>query len=250
MTDDSKTQGKLRHAFVEQGDFEGALRSLDQCIAEEPRDGLLYRERAHLHLYLGQTQQARSDFDIMARLADEIFRTRAGRLHCDAEYNAIGITYWIEGHRDLALAFWRHTTTLLFMGRVSYSHAGGGIEAGLHLWFGAAHGRNAEDIDLVRKFYEKRLASTFWSHSLTSWPGPIVRFFLKQIDESQLINAAAGSEHNLCKAHFALAARARELRRYAAYRKHLKLAAFAGEAKTFYDFYNVFPFFLARFEVE
>jgi hypothetical protein len=250
MVEDRKSRGNVRRSLVERGDFDGALQSLDEGIAETPREGLLYRERAHLHLYLGQTQQARSDFDVTARLANEVFRTRPGRLHSDNEHNAIGITYWMEGHRELALAFWRYTTRSLFMNRVSYSRTGGGIEAGLHLWFGAIHERTEDDIDLVRNFYEKRLVSTHWSHNLKSWPGPIVRFFLKQIDESRLIDDAKTSEHNLCEAHFAVGLRAREQRRYAAYRKHLKLAAFEGHGKTFYNFYNVFPYFLARFETQ
>jgi len=142
----------------------------------------------------------------------------------------------------MALAFWRYTTRMLSMNRVSYSHVGGGIEAGLMLWFGAVHERSADDIELVRTFYEKRLASNLWSHNLTDWPGPIVHFFLKHIDEVALIEKASGQSHNLCKAHFALAIRARELRRFAAYRKHLKLAAPEND-ETLYDFYNVFPYF-------
>ena len=106
-----------------------------------------------------------------------------------------------------------------------------------------------DDVELVREFYEKRLASTHWSHNLKSWPGPLVRFFLKQIDESRLIDDTASRKQALCKAHFAIAIRAREQRRHAAYRKHLKLAAFEGQGGTFYDFYNIFPYFLARFEI-
>ena len=96
----------------------------------------------------------------------------------------------MEGHRDLALAFWRYTTHMLSANRVSYSHMGVGIEAGLLLWFGAAHERCVEDVGLVKSFYEKRLASRVWSHDLSSWPGPIVHFFLKRADEMSLLEQA------------------------------------------------------------
>jgi len=250
VTNSDKSQGELRSALVERGDLTHALESVDQSIEKEPQRGLLYRERAHLHLYSGQTHQARSDFDTTARLADEASRTRPGRLHCDNEYNAIGVTYWMEEHRELALAFWRYTTRLLSMGRVAYSQVGGGIESGLLLWFGAVHERNEEDIELVRRFYEKRLASKIRSNNPNSWPSPIIHFFLKQIDEKNLIECASDHHQSLCKAHFAVAARSRELGRHAAYRKHLKLAVPENGAKALYDYYNVFPFFLARFELE
>jgi tetratricopeptide (TPR) repeat protein len=250
MTDGEMDEAKRRQALVERGDLEGALASVDTEIALTPSNGLLYRERAHLYLYLGQTQQARSDFDTTARLESEIFRIRPGRLQSNGEHNAIGVTYWMEEHRDLAIAFWRYTTRMLAKNRVSYAHVGGGIESGLLLWFGAVYERNEEDVDLVRQFYEQRLDSKFWSHASTNWPGPIVRFFLNQCDEHALIEGASDQLQALCEAHFALAARARELGRHAAYRKHLKLAAPRKGTQEVYDFYNVHPYFVARFELE
>jgi tetratricopeptide (TPR) repeat protein len=238
-----------RLALVGQGKYKEALRSLDQSLQKRPRESLRYHERAHLHLYLGHPQQARSDFDTAARLQAATFGTRPGRLQSDIEYNAIGVTYWMEDHKELAVAFWRYTTSMLYKGRVSYSHIGGGIEAGLLLWFGAVHAHSEDDIALVRKFYEKRLASTFWSHNLTSWPGPIVRFFLESIGEEDLLNEAK-KPHNLCEAHFALAIRARAVRRYAAYQKHLELAAPRKSPSEVYGFYNCWPYSLAKYELE
>src|SRR5262245_7491515 len=138
VTGRQKAEGVYRRTLIERGDFKAAIASVEASIKKRPRDGLLYRERAHLHLYLGHTQAARSDFDTTARLDREMFRTPRGRLHSDHEYGAIGVTYWMEGHRELALAFWRYTTRSLAANRVSYAHKGGGIETGLLLWFGAA----------------------------------------------------------------------------------------------------------------
>jgi hypothetical protein len=250
MADDEIHEAKRRRALVERGDLEGALASADAEIATRPSDGLLYRERAHLYLYLGQTQQARSDFDTTARLAAEAFRLRPGRLKSNVEHDAIGVTYWMEQHRELAIAFWRYTTHMLATNRVSYAQMGGGIESGLLLWFSAVHQRNPEDIDLVKQFYEQRLASKIWSHDLGRWPGPIVRFYLNQCDEDALVEGTLGQLQALCEAHFALAARAREQGRHAAYRKHLKLAAPGTGTHEIYNFYNVHPYFVARFELE
>jgi hypothetical protein len=242
-----REEGRRRTALVAEGKYEEALASLEDSMRQKrPRQSLLYRERAHLHLCFDCTQQARSDFDTTERLEAIGFHERPGRLHSDGEYNAIGVTYWMEDRKDLAIAFWRYTTSMLCKGRVSYSHVGGGIEAGLLLWFGAVHERMQDDLALVRNLYEKRLASTFWSHNLTGWPGPIVRFFLESIGEEELLKDAR-KPHDLCEAHFAIAIRARASRRYAAYWKHIELAA-PRESKP-YDYYNVWPYFLARHEV-
>ncbi len=220
---------------------------LDDRIRKQPKDRLLYCERAHLRLYRGDTQLARSDFDATHRLRAEDFRTKRGRLHSDSEHNAIGVTYWIEGHRELAGSFWRYTTSLLAQGLVSYSHIGGGIEAGLMLWFGACHTGNELDTNLVRTLYEKRLQSTWWAHSLSPGPGPIVRFFLRQSKECELIEQAS-NEQELCEAHFAGAIRSREDKRYVGYRKHMQLAGPKVGPRAIDDYYNVFPYFLARHE--
>lgn len=101
-----------------------------------------------------------------------------GHIYSDLEWNFIGLTYWMDAHRELAIDYWRYTTRLLSANRVTYSLQGGGIETGLLLWFGAVHEGVAEDLELVRHLYQKRLASSYWAHDLSSWPGPIARFFL------------------------------------------------------------------------
>ena len=245
-----KRAWELRRALVDQGKYEEALESLDQSLRKQhSRKSLLYRERAYLHLCFDCPQEARSDFDTTARLDAADFHERPSRLHSDSEYNAIGVTYWMEDREELALAFWRYTTNMLCAGRVSYSHLGGGIEAGLLLWFGAVRERNQDDTALVRRLFEKRLASTYWSHNLTSWPGPIVRFFLESISEEDLLNEARNAR-DLCNAHFALAIRARAVRRYAVYQEHVRLAAQRESTSRLCDFYNALPFYLARHEVK
>lgn len=247
MNRSDNSQEKLR-VGIAQGNVKRALKSLNGEIKRSPRESLLYRERAHLYLYSGQAQLARADFDATARLSEG--RAKPGRLWSNGEYDAIGVTYWMQGHRDLALAFWRYTTRRLFENRVSYAQMGGGIESAQLLWFGAVHERTPEDMDLIQKFYEKRLASKFWSHDLSSWPGPLVQFFLKNIDDQTLLEKAEDGDQQLCEAHFAIAIRSRELCRYAEYRKRLKLVVPRDEPKEIYEYYNVLPYFLARFELE
>ena len=235
--------------LIKQGKYKAALALLDRRLAGSRDDGI-FRKRAHLHLYLGNTQQARSDFDTAARLSEDVFRhIDRSRLHSDLEYAAIGTTYWIEGRRELALAFWRYTSRLLYEGSVSYSDLGGGVETGLLLWFGATWERLPDDVGLVRELYEKRLASSSWSHRLAGWPGPLVRFLFNEIDEATLIEQASGSRPDLCRAHFAAAIRARELRRHAACRKHLQ-SAVGAEARPHIDQLQFLPeYLLARHEL-
>jgi tetratricopeptide (TPR) repeat protein len=248
MTDDGdKREGEPCADLVAQGKYHEALEHLDRSIGEGRNDGLLYRERAQLHLFMGNTLLARADFDKTAALSAATFRTPGGRLQSDIEYNAIGVTYWVEGHKELAQAFWRYTTSSLLANHVSYSHGGGGIGAGLLLWFGAVHNHRDDDIELVRKLYENRQTSTHWAHSLKGWPGPIVQFFFAHIGEDDLLKSTEERQEQ-CEAHFAVAIRARMQRRYAASKKHLESAGALEPPETFYDFYNVWPFFLARFE--
>jgi hypothetical protein len=238
------TKAQQRETLLRKRQYKSALASLDESTSKHRRNDALYRERASLHLYLGSTQQARSDLDASHRLLDAIFRVRPGRLQSDHEFAGIGTTYWIEARQDLALAFWRYTTQSLYDGRVHYSRAGGGIETGLLLWFGAVHARRRDDIDLVRKLYKKRLASTFWSHNLTSWPGPLVHFFLKDIGEQDLLKSAT-NPRELCHAHFAVAIHTRAQGRYAISKKHLRVAA---DRPNPVEHYDDWCFVLSRFE--
>ncbi|HJT34758.1 MAG TPA: hypothetical protein VJ783_22210 [Pirellulales bacterium] len=67
-----------------------------------------------------------------------------GHIYSDLEWNFIGLTYWMDAHRELAIDYWRYTTRLLSANRVAYSLQGGGIETGLLLWFGALAIRSRE----------------------------------------------------------------------------------------------------------
>lgn len=131
--------GTTSSALVARGKIKDAIAAVTRSITRRPRDSLLYRERAHLHLVSGDALRARVDFDLTAHLEQTQMRAQVGDMHADSEWNAVGLTYWMEGHRKLALSFWRYTTSMLLQNRVSYSHAGGGIESGLLLWFGAVH---------------------------------------------------------------------------------------------------------------
>jgi hypothetical protein len=246
-----KRVGEFRRNLVREGRYEEALSSLEQCLQrhkENRRQFGLHQERALLQLYFGHPREARADFDAVELLQEACFHTKPGRLQSDGPYSFIGVTYWIEERRELALAFWRYTTSLLLKGRVAYSHIGGGIESGLLLWFGAVHEHSDGDLALVRELFQKRLASTFWSHNLNSWPGPIVRFFLEHVSESELLGEVRDAQDR-CNAHFALAIRAREKRRYAAYKKHMQVAAeYDDPVRT--RLYAPLPYFLARHEVE
>lgn len=249
-----KTRKEGWNDLIKQGKYKAALALLDQR-AFTSRSAGIFQERAQLHLHLGNMQQARADFDTAARLSAQVFRHfERSQLHSDIEYAAIGATYWIERRRELALAFWRYTTRLLYQGSVAYSFMGGGIETGLLLWFGATWERLADDVKLVRKLFEKRRGSTFWSHSPREWPGPLVRFFCKEIDEATLIEEATRSGDacragDLCRAHFAAAIRARELRRFSVCKQHLKFAVGDETRPNLNELAFLPEYFLARHEL-
>src|ERR1700761_3168144 len=129
MHDERKAEAIRRRALIEAGKFESALDALGTSIRANPEDSSLFRERAHLNLYLGAAQQSRADFDTVARLESAVFPPRLGWLHSACAYNSIGVTYWIENHRELALSFWRFSTRKLATNRVAYTLGGqGGAE--------------------------------------------------------------------------------------------------------------------------
>ena len=80
---------------------------------------------------------------------------------------------------------------------------------------------------------------------MAPWRAGIVQYFLGQIDETALL---ALSESELTKSliEFALAVRAKQDKRHAAYKKHIKAAA--AVATTPFSCYNMFECFLARHE--
>lgn len=100
---------------------------------------------------------------------------------------------------------------------------------------------------LVERLLRQRLASKHWSHNLERWPGPVVRYFLDGDEEKML--AMAGHEQEKCEAYFAASIRAYAQRRYGAYRKFLEMTAPRKSPTEVYDFYNVWAYFLARYEL-
>ena len=229
--------------------YKQAVAKISSHIQKHPNDPRLdldIRERAHLHLFYGNPHLARADLDTLATL-DSRLPKRLGGLHSDLEYNAMGVTYWIEGHKDLALAFWRYTTEVNLLNRVAYACGGSGISAGLMLWFGAVHLNRKDDIRRAKALYEDRLHSTRWGHNLNGFRGLLAGFLVGLVSEPQLLSGTSHASE-VCKAHFALAIRARQNRKYAAYRNYIRNAAEA--TNDLYECYNTFEYFLARHELK
>jgi hypothetical protein len=247
----SHLQAMRQERLLEQGKIERWFKVMDKKVREEPDEWNL-RERGQMHLYFGQTHEARADFEQMWQFQSRGPWEGNGKLHDNLTADFIGVTYWYECHRDLAMAFWRYTVQSLMANRVSNAQGGGGIESGLLLWFGTAYHGGAADVELVRQFFLERLASRHWSHNLVRWPGPLVRFFLNEIDEAALLQSAekaepeSGRHQYLCEAHFVLAIRAREANRHTAARKHMKLAAEDKGPTSVSDYFNLHMWYLAR----
>jgi len=225
--------------------YKSKIEEISQQLRDDPDNTLLIRERAHLYLARGQTRLARVDFDHLEALSSAVHQIRRGKLASDLELNEIGVTYWIEGHLPLAATYWRYTTESLTANRVAYAEMGGGITTGQLLWFSAVHLRREDDIERTRQLYDARLRSTHWAHKLTGLTGGLVQYFLRQIGGEELL-ALADYPGAHCKAEFALAIRAKEEARHAAYRKHMRNAATVTDDMM--DCYNVPQYFLALFE--
>jgi hypothetical protein len=238
---------------MDEAAIQSAIERVSRDIEQEPGESRSYRKRAQLHILAGAFHLARMDLDACRHydIGGGGGPCKPGRLHSDFEINGIGVTYWMEGHLDLAVSHWRYMVELHLLGRVAYSDAGVGIRAGLLLWFGAANRKSRDDLVRIEQHFRKRVASKFSSLIMAGPDGAVARYFLGEIDERQLLAEAEGvrigNDQYLCKARFAAAVRAREEGRHKDYYRLLE-AAGPKDANP-YDYYNMWEFYLARHEV-
>ncbi len=183
------------------GRFEEAVAACTAAMASGPQAFEL-QNRGLAYLKMGRHAEAIADFRRAAALEPEAMRT-------DAHEKRIGAAQWLGGREGEAVATWRSVVEDLVHGRYSHSDAGGGIQAGLLLWFGASRLGLGPDMDHATEWLRRRARRS----RLTLWPLSLARFVLDEVTEEQvrLEAAASGSlaPRRVCQAAFYAAVAAR-----------------------------------------
>ncbi|MFI5182534.1 MAG: hypothetical protein ACHQPI_14205 [Thermoanaerobaculia bacterium] len=112
---------------------------------------------------------------------------------------------WLEGRFESASQAWLAAATLISAGKVVYTDASGGTEAGSLLAFAAARLSRPALWDAAHTLFTYIVAKG----RPASWPGPIAQFYLGAMPAGTLPSYASATpllrERQLCQAHFAIA---------------------------------------------
>jgi len=151
--------------YVGKGEYDKALADFDAAIRLKPDSFLIFDHRGNAYLDKGEYDKAIADFDAAIRLKPDYTR-----------------------------AFMRRGYSNLLAGRFAAAasdlekSAGSGAMSGYDvLWLHLARARSAQDD--AQEF--ARNASRL---DLKLWPGPVVAFFLRQMNNEQVLAAAANSD--------------------------------------------------------
>lgn len=156
------------------GRFEEAVDACTAALAARPRS-LELQNRGLAHLKLGRHAEAIADFRRAAALEPEAMRT-------DAHEKRVGAAQWLGGREREAVATWWAVVADLVRGRYAYSDGGGGIQAGLLLWFGASRLRLGPEMARATEWLRWRSRRP----GKTLWPLPLARFVLDEVTEEQV----------------------------------------------------------------
>jgi tetratricopeptide (TPR) repeat protein len=179
------------------GRFDEAVDACTAAMVSGPQF-LELQNRGLACLKMGRHAEAIADFRRAAALEPEAMRT-------DAHEKRIGAAQWLAGREDEAIATWRSVVEDLVRRRYSHSDAGGGIQAGLLLWFGASRLGLGPEMAQALSWLRRRSRRP----GMTLWPLPLARFVLDEVTEEQvrLEATASGSlaPRRACQAAFSAA---------------------------------------------
>ena len=151
--------------------YKEALTRFTDDYAQNPSNGIL-TNIGITYLCMGDTQGAKVIFDKMLRQADPE--------DDDGLYAYLGLIHWLEDDPNEAVAFWKRGLNC------QYRDEAGGMELPLLLLYAGVRAPKSFDCNAAIKLVSQRLESE-WAEN---WPGPIGRFVVGQIDESEMRHCA------------------------------------------------------------
>jgi tetratricopeptide (TPR) repeat protein len=172
--------------LVKSGDYDRAVRAADEEF-KQTSSVLALRNKVFALLQLRR-------YDDAANLCSDIIELRQGEN--DADFIFLGVSYWLRGRVDPAIASWRAASN------TKYTDAAGGVGLWLLLFFAAIKLNDSS----LRQESEARLSAFCKESEIDNWPGPIARYVLGHIGETELLSATSSQpilkSKQLCQSEF------------------------------------------------
>lgn len=164
--------------LIKAGSFENACIRAD-AEWQESKSVLSLRNKVFALLNLGRLEEA-------GELCRDIIRCRHG--DTDTDFIFLGVSQWLLGHFDSAVATWRDGAATKF------TDAAGGVEVPLLLFFASV--KTSQDSLRIQSLDELRKLCK--SSASANWPGPIAGYVLGDLSEEKLESSM--SQHPLLRA--------------------------------------------------
>jgi hypothetical protein len=172
--------------LIKAGQYEEACRMADQEFRETPTPFPLSNKVRAL-LRLGRHREA-------AELCDEIIRISP--FVVDGYFIFRGVSDWVGGRQEAAITAWQSGSD------PQYTDAAGGVGIPLLLFFASIKRSDRP----LRRSAESALRKVCKRRAICNWPGPIARFVLGKLDETELLSAMTDEPilraRQSCKAEF------------------------------------------------
>jgi len=198
--------------LVKQGEYDHAIRAAEEEFRDTGSVPAL-RHKMFALLQLGLYQDA-------ANLCRDIIKLERGE--ADADFIFLGVSYWLSGRHEKAVESWRAATD------TKYTDAAGGVGLWLLLFFAA----NKLNISLLKQESEQKLDALCKDVAIGNWPGPIARYVLGQISDTDLLGATSEQpilkSKQICQAEFYIGVRAMADNEDSAHATHMSAATLQG----------------------
>jgi tetratricopeptide (TPR) repeat protein len=99
--------------------------------------------------------------------------------------------HWFLGDREKAIDVMHGLVEGILDGSISYGDAAGGVTQGLLLYYMAV----TQNLDAETSFALKYLKKRARRSAISSWPGPVARYYLGDIKFDDVLESATGQRH-------------------------------------------------------
>jgi hypothetical protein len=179
---------------LKSGDYAQAVAGFSEEIRTSPSTAA-YNNRGMAYLHLGETSAALADF----RSADALSSAALNTV-CDG--SMCGVALWMAGRDREAIATWLAGVEASLAGAVRYGDAAGGLTIANLLFFGGVRAADPNAVTIASRMLRRR----FRTKQSAAWPGPVSRYLLGLVSESDMVAAVSRTailrERELCQARF------------------------------------------------
>jgi tetratricopeptide (TPR) repeat protein len=100
----------------------------------------------------------------------------------------ISCLHWFLGDRQRAIELMHGLVEGILDGSINYGDAAGGVTQGLLLYYMSVTQALTEDTSFAAKYLKKRARRS----AISSWPGPVARYYLGELTFEDVLTAATG----------------------------------------------------------